>query len=789
MKISLNWLRELIDVPADAADISRRLSLAGIEVAGIEAALPAFEKVVVGVVKTVAPHPDADKLRVCTVDAGTGTPLQIVCGAPNVVAGMKAAVILPGGRLPDGTVIKQSKLRGVDSAGMLCSARELGLAEEHGGLLDLPKDAPIGKDFRDYLGGADQLIELEITPNRGDCLSVLGTARELGALYSLPLKAAATVAVPAAIKDTLPVEILAAQACPQYGGRIIRGLRTDVVTPMWMQERLRRAGLRCISPVVDVTQYVMLELGQPMHAYDLGCIAGGIAVRFAKKGESVELLDGKSHELDTDILVIADREKVLGAAGIMGGAGSAVQAASSDVFLEAAHFTPQVVSGRQRRLGLLTDAGYRFERGVDPSLPARALEHATQLLLEIAGGRPGPTVISGERPRAAGPIRLRRQRLSQLLGMAVPDEDIQGILSRLGFAVSTTPDGWQAVPPSHRFDMEIEEDLIEEVGRVYGYDHIPALHYPSRQGMDRLPEAEVDLRRLRRLLVDRGYQEAITYSFVDAGLHRLLLGQPGIALANPITSDMTEMRLSLWAGLLKVLQYNLNRQQERVRLFETGLRFIQQHNEIKQINTIACLISGPQYPLQWGLPQQTADFADLKADLEALVSLSGGEHRLHVEAASHPALHPGMCAKVRLNGLELGWMGALHPRVVKALDLAQGALLLELDLDPLLDGRIPAFEAISRFPQLRRDLAVVVAETVSADQLLGRARDAVGPVLQDIRIFDIYRGQGIDSGRKSVALGLILQDSSRTLTDEEADAAVQRVADRLKRELAATIRD
>jgi len=791
MKISETWLKEFVAVEADAAEIADRLSFAGIEVAAVVPAVPAFEMVIVGKVERMAPHPSADKLKVCQVDIGKGPLVQIVCGAPNVRAGMKAPVILPGGTLPDGTVIKQAALRGVDSSGMLCSARELGLSEEASGLMALPDDAPLGTDLREYLGGDDDIIEIVITPNRGDCLGVLGVAREISALYDLPMEQTAIPPVPAAIKDTVAVDNQAPQACPVYAGRVIRGLRTDAVTPLWIRERLRRAGLRPVHPVVDVTQYVMLELGQPMHAYDLKQLDRGIVVRMARSGEQVKLLDGEMHPLAADMLAIADHKQVLGVGGIMGGTGSAVQSGSTDIFLEAAYFSPAVISGRPRRLGLMTDAGYRFERGVDPAGQTRALERATQLILQIAGGQPGPVTSHAEQAHipAHRAIRLRRARLGALLGITVADSEVMRILTRLGFKLTPDKEGWSAIAPSHRFDIEIEEDLIEEVGRIYGYDHIPPLQYPARHGMDRLPEAQVDVRRLRQVLVDRGYQEVVTYSFVDAGLQQRLHGAAGIPLANPITAEMTEMRLGLWQGLLKALHYNLSRQENRVRVFETGLRFSLQDNEIKQENVIAGLISGPQYPLQWGLKEQPADFADLKGDVEALLALSGLGAELKAEKGSHPALHPGQAARLRLKGVELGWVGALHPGAAQALDLSQGAFLFELALEPLLRGKIPVFEPISRFPGVRRDLAVVVAEAVSAAALLAGAREAAGSLLRDIRIFDIYRGTGIDSGRKSVALGLILQDSSRTLTDEDADAAMKRVADRLRRDLGATIRD
>ena len=787
MKTSEKWLKEFVAVKADAAAIAKRLGFAGIEVASVAPALPDFTDVKVGRIESLSAHPSADKLRVCQVDIGQGKLLQIVCGAPNAAAGMKAPVILPGGKLPDGTVIKAAALRGVDSAGMLCSARELGLSEEVSGLMALPADAPVGKDLKAYLG-QDQLIEIEVTPNRGDCLSTLGLARELSALYDLPLMLPDVSPVKPVIKDSLKVEVKAPDACPVYVGRVIKGIRADAVTPLWMRERLRRAGLRSIHPVVDVTQYVMLELGQPMHAYDLARLDGGIVVRMAKQGELAKLLNAQTYTLTPDVLVIADRSRPQGLGGIMGGGESNVQTGTVDVFLEAAYFSPSAISGRPRRLDLMTDAGYRFERGVDPAGQVRAMERATRLILELAGGKPGPVTVTGRKAKAPKPIKLRRARLAALLGISIPTAEVTRILKRLGFGVKAGKEGWSATPPSHRFDIEIEEDLIEEAGRIHGYDHIPATPYPARQGMDRLPEAQVDLRVLRRVLVDRGYQEVVTYSFVESGLQQRLYGAAGIHLANPITAEMTEMRLGLWAGLLNTLKYNLARQQGRVRVFETGLRFTLQDNEIKQENMVAGLVSGPEYPLQWGEAERAVDFADQKGDVEALAAL-GGVKRLEAKVGSHPALHPGQAAHLSLDGADLGWMGALHPGLLKALDLPQGALLFELRLEPLLQGKIPVFAPISRFPSVRRDLALVVDEKVSAAALLAGAREAAGSLLQEARIFDIYRGPGIDSGRKSVALGLILQDSSRTLTDEDADGAMQRVADRLRRDLGATIRD
>ncbi|MGH8292001.1 MAG: phenylalanine--tRNA ligase subunit beta [Gammaproteobacteria bacterium] len=789
MRISEQWLREFVSPRATAEELAERLTLAGIEVSSVTDALPPIDQVVVGEVLKVAHHPQADKLSICSVRVSAGKQLQIVCGAPNVRTGMKVAVVLPGGRLPDGTAIHVSRLRGVESQGMLCSARELGIADDHAGLLELPVDSAVGTSLVQVLGGADKVLEVEITPNRGDCLSVLGIARELGALFDLDLNLPQCAPVKPAIKDTLAVKLAAPEVCPVFAGRIIHGLHTDAVTPLWMRERLRRAGLRCVHPVVDVAQYVMLELGQPMHAYDLKQLSGGIVVRMARAGESLQLLDGNTHTLDPDMLVIADSKRSLGVGGIMGGTATSVQADTRDIYLEAAFFSPEAVSGRERKLGVQTDAAYRFARGVDPTGQTRALERATRLLLSFASGEPGPVNRVAAKKSATAKLSLRRLKLRQLLGIKVPEREVNRILSRLGFRTRKRARTWEVQAPSHRFDIEREEDLVEEVGRVFGYDRIPAAAYPSSQRMLPLPEEQLPLARLRDTLIARGYHEVITYSFVDGTLQQRLSGGPGIALANPITADMTEMRCSLWPGLVQTLRYNLNRQQKRVRIFECGMRFSTQRNEITQENVLSGLITGPQYPVQWGLPQRTADLADLRGDVEALIVASGAVERLEASPAPYSALHPGQSAKLHLNGVDLGWMGALHPSLHRELTLDQPVFLFELRLEPLLRGRLPKLVQISPFPSLSRDLAVVVDEGVTAATILGLVREAAGPQAIEVRIFDIYYGPGIDSGRKSVALSLILQDSSRTLTDKAADATVRQVVQQLQDKLGATIRD
>lgn len=789
MKISDHWLREFVNPAVPAEELGERLTLVGIEVAGVQAAIPDFDRVVVGEVRSVEPHPSADKLRICRVAVGSNATLQIVCGAPNVKAGMHAPVVLAGGHLPDGKTILESQLRGVNSQGMLCSARELGLSEDHAGILELPPDSVVGKSLAELLGGADSVLEVEITPNRGDCLSALGLARELGAIYDLDIRTPGTSPAKAMISERLPLAVDDPAACPVFAGRVIRGLNTRAATPLWMVERLRRAGLRSVSLLADVTQYVMLELGQPMHAYDLAAIQGGLQVRFARPRENLMLLNGTKIELQPDMLVIADDSGAVGLAGIMGGQSTAVHPGTADVFLESACFAPVAIQGRARRLGLTTDAGYRFERGVDFAGQTRALERATQLLQEIAGGAPGPVERVAAKVAPLPPLVLRAHRLRDLLGVDVPDKEVTRVLSRLGFEPQKVAGGWRVNPPSWRYDIEIEEDLVEEVGRIYGYDKIPAHYSTTAPAMLPVPEARLPVGKLRKTLVDRGYHEILSYSFVDGSTQKLLTGTSGVLLSNPISEQMTELRTSLWPGLVQALDFNLNRQQSRVRIFEVGVRYTLHHNDIQEENCIAGLISGDQYPLQWGERSRAGDFYDMRSDIEALLAVAGHGGCLQTKPEPRPGLHPGNSAKLNLGTVDLGWAGALHPTAMRQLGLTQPVFVFELSLAPLLEAHLPKLEPIPRYPAVRRDLAVVVPEAVRAAQLLASVRAAAGPQLTDLRIFDIYRGQGIDSGRKSVALGLILQDYSRTLTDSEADELMSRITGQLGRELGATIRD
>ncbi|HKJ09142.1 MAG TPA: phenylalanine--tRNA ligase subunit beta [Gammaproteobacteria bacterium] len=792
MRFSEKWLREWVNPPVSTDELAAQLTMAGLEVDSVEPAAPPFESVVVGEVMTVAPHPDADKLRVCHVQVGAGEPLQIICGAPNVYAGMKAPTAQVGAVLPGGLKIKKAKLRGVESFGMLCSARELGLSEEHEGLLDLPADAPTGTDIREYLGLDDSLIEVDLTPNRGDCLGIAGIAREVGALNGCAVEGPDIYPVEEQTSDQFPVEVEAPGGCPRYIGRVIRGVRGDADTPLWMQERLRRSGLRSLGPLVDVTNYVLLELGQPMHAFDLGRLEGGIRVRYAESGESLVLLDGRRVELDADTLVIADHAKPLAIAGVMGGEHSGVSEQTGSLFLECAYFAPEAVAGRARRYGLQTDSSYRFERGVDPRLQKRAMERATALLLDIVGGEAGPTVedVSRAHLPARTPIRLRAERIRRLLGMAPEPAAVSDILSRLGAQGEATEEGWQVVPPSYRFDLAIEADLIEDIGRIYGYNRLPSTRPRGALAMAPAPEATVGRERLLTLLVDRGYQEAITYSFVDDELQKLLdPDHEGLSLANPLSSELSVMRTSLWPGLIKALQHNHHRQQSRVRLFEWGLRFIQKENELEQETMIAGLASGDRYPEQWGAPVEPGDFFDVKADVEALLEAGGCVGQFQFAAERHPALHPGQSARIYRDGTPVGWLGCIHPRLTATLDIPENTYVFELDGGAVLAGAVPRFQEVSRFPAIRRDLAIVVSEEINAQAICQAVRNTAGPALQELRVFDVYRGKGIESGRKSIAFGLILQDSSRTLTDKDVDAVISAVTTQLRDHFGATLRE
>ncbi|HEY3487319.1 MAG TPA: phenylalanine--tRNA ligase subunit beta [Gammaproteobacteria bacterium] len=787
MKFSEQWLREWCNPPINCDEIARKLNFLGLEVDSVQAVAPPFSGVVVAEIKTLQPHPDAERLRICQVNIGTPTLLQIVCGASNARAGMKAPLATIGAQLPGGLEIKKGKLRGVESFGMLCSETELGLAEKAEGLMQLPQDAQVGTDLRSYLALDDIVIAVDLTPNRGDCLSVKGIARELAVATDLSWQERWPKPVAAANKTEFPIEIQASAACPRYAGRVIEDLNINAVSPLWLVEKLRRSGIRSIHPIVDVTNYVMLEMGQPMHAFDLDSLKNKIIVRSAQAGERIRLLDENEIALDTNTLVIADTAGACALAGIMGGKETAVTAGSRRIFLESAFFTPSAVQGRARYYGLHTDSSHRFERGVAPDLQRHAIERATALILEIAGGKPGPvTDIAAGIKSSQAVIQLRRDRIRKILGCTLPDKKVEGILTGLGAAVKNAGDGWQVTPPVFRFDLTLEEDLIEELARVYGYTNLPKT-VPAYVPRPNCAEEVVSPDALKSRLIERGYHEVVCYSFVDPGLQELLEPErAACVLANPISVEMSEMRTSLLPSLLTTLQYNLNRQQKHLQIFEVGSRFIKQVNEIKEEIMIAGLRYGTSGPEHWDKKPGPVDFYDIKGDVALLLAKAP----LRFEPLNHSALHPGRAAAVYLRESLIGWMGEIHPRIAQKLDLgAEGAYVFELKLEPLLQSYIPPYTAISKYPGIRRDLSLVVDEAVTWAQLEECVRSAAPVYLSEVRLFDVYRGKGVISGRKSFAIGLILQEISRTLTDVEIESAIQHIVQTLNRNLGATLRE
>ncbi len=792
MKFSEAWLREWVNPDVSTTALADQLSMAGLEVDSVEPVAGEFSGVVVGEVLTREQHPNADKLSLCTVNAGGDEPLQIICGAANVAAGMKVPVAVIGAVLPGNFKIKRAKLRGVESQGMICSASELGLADSSDGIMPLTADAPIGANFREYLLLEDQAIDVDLTPDRGDCLGLSGIAREVGVINRSPLTPPSMETVAPAHEADFPVKVEAPQGCPRYSCRIIRNINPQAVTPLWMQERLRRSDLRPIHPVVDVTNYVMLELGQPMHGFDLRQLDSEICVRMATPAEKLTLLDGQEIELRDDTLVIADASKVVAMAGIMGGEHSGVADDTSDVLLECAFFTPTTIIGKARSYGLHTDSSHRYERGVDPQLQRKAMERATRLLQDIAGGEAGPiNEVADESQIEQRPqILLRRQRVALVLGVEIDDETIVDILTRLEMQVDACDAGWRVTAPSCRFDISIEEDLIEEVGRIYGYTEIPTKRSASAAAMEGEPEVTYDLHRAKQVLVDRDYQEVVTYSFISPEMHDLMDPQHGtVELANPISSDMAIMRTSLWPGLLQTTDYNQSRQQSRIRIFESGLRFVQRDDGIDQDMMLAGLITGPATAEQWGEPVRKVDFYDLKADLEAVLALTGCPGTFTFVTAEHPSLHPGQSARIMRGEQALGWIGMLHPELEKKLGLNEPAYLFEVKKDGALDGCLPAFKPLSKYPSIRRDIAVVVDQSVSFGAIRGAIREMAPEILKDILLFDVYTGEKVDSGLKSLALGLILQETSHTLTDQEVDDVMGRVLDTLINQFSAQLRD
>ncbi|MBQ74879.1 MAG: phenylalanine--tRNA ligase subunit beta [Gammaproteobacteria bacterium] len=800
MKLSENWLREFVNPKLTTDELVEQLTMAGLEVDGVTPVASEFSKVVVGELLEVNPHPDADKLVVCKVSGGDETH-QVVCGAPNARAGIKVPFALVGAKLA-GHKLKKAKLRGVESCGMLCSERELGISDSHEGLMELPLDAPVGESMRDYLQLDDYIIDLDLTPNRSDCLGMTGLARETGLLNSLDVQYPKIEPIAPGIEDVFSVELESGSACPRFVGRVIRNIDLKAQTPQWMREKLRRSDIRSIDPVVDVTNFVMLELNHPMHAYDLQKLTGRIVVRQSIKGEKVTLLDGSEVELDADTVLITDESGPIGMGGIMGGLSTAVTEGSRDIFLECAFFSPKSVAGRARSYGMNTDAAHRFERGVDWQGQTNAMERATTLLLEIAGGEAGPlvdTVLDDQLPKSKK-VMLRADRIKRLLGVEIPGADINNMLSRLGFAHDSAEfdgqKGWLVSAPSHRFDIDIEVDLIEEISRVFGYNNLPVRTPVTSLTMAAMPEDELTLDRMRDQVVTRGYQEAITYSFVDPALQADLDPEyQAVALANPLSSEMSVMRTTLWTGLLKSLIYNLNRQQDRVRLFETGLRFRMDLNQqeltlenITQEKVLAGVVCGDQYAENWADRSQAIDFYDIKGDLESIFALTGEPDSFKFVNTEHAALQKGQSAEILRHGGNVGYLGPLDPEIQHKLDIRSQVYLFELKIDELITKSITKSAPLSRYPVVRRDIAVVVDQVISALAVRDCVKSAADDTLQNLKLFDVYQGKGIETNRKSLALGLTFQHPSRTLTDEEISSSMDKIIASLETEVGASLR-
>ncbi|WP_066017089.1 phenylalanine--tRNA ligase subunit beta [Endozoicomonas atrinae] len=791
MKFSEKWLRQWVNIEVDTQELVDKITMAGLEVDDVEAVAGEFTGVIIGEIVACEQHPDADKLRVTQVSTGSES-FQVVCGAPNARVGIKVPFATVGAVLPGNFKIKKAKLRGVESFGMLCAEEELGMAESSDGLMELPLDATVGQDIREYLSLDDKIIDVDLTPNRGDCLSIAGLAREVSANFLADVTEEQVAEVAPAIDDTFTVNIDAPQGCPRYVGRVIRNVDVSRSAPLWLTERLRRSGIRSIDPVVDVTNYVMLELGQPMHGFDLDRLSGSIHVRMAKAEEKLTLLDGQEVKLNDNTLVIADEQKALAIAGVMGGEGSGVSEKTRNIFLESAFFDPITIAGKARSYGLHTDSSHRFERGVDFQLQKKAVERATALIVDICGGEPGPVseVASEAHLPALQEVILRSEKVTSLLGMAIENSHIEALLSRLGLGLVADGDGcWKVSVPSWRFDISIEEDLVEELGRIYGYNNLPESTPMALLKMKQVDESQVQESDIRRALTARGYQEAVCFSFIAPELHKLFDPQhEPVALSNPIASDLSVMRTTLLPGLVKTAGYNLNRQQSRVRLFETGLTFVKEGNELKQEAMLAALITGSRHPESWQGKAEAVDFYDLKGDFEAVFELGQAGNEFVFRKGEHVAMHPGQCAEIVRDGKVIGHMGALHPSLAKTMDMPAAVYLVELSLKAVTGGKVTRFAALSKYPEVRRDLALVVSASIAAGDIERAIETETGELLRRVNTFDVYAGQGIEEGCKSLAMGLTLQHPSRTLKDDEVNELVDRVVTRLKQEFNASLR-
>ncbi|MEP6702153.1 MAG: phenylalanine--tRNA ligase subunit beta [Betaproteobacteria bacterium] len=799
MQFSEHWLRTFCNPPLSSDELAHALTMAGLEVEDSHPVAPPTSGIVVAEVLEVARHPNADRLSVCKVDAGTGTTLDIVCGAPNVAAGIRVPCALIGAVLPpaeaggEALTITRATMRGVDSEGMLCSARELKLSEDHSGLLILDPDTPIGQDIREALGLDDRLLTLKLTPNKADCLSILGVAREVAAVTGSPFHVPAIPAIAAVSDVNFPVTITAPDGCGRFTGRVIRNVNAKAPTPQWMIERLARSGQRSISALVDVTNYVMLELGRPLHVYDLAKLHGAIDVRFGRPGEQLKLLNEQTvgvHFPDLPVLCIADRSGPIGLAGIMGGDSTKAEIDSADIFLESAFFYPNAIAGRARRYNFTSDASHRFERGVDFNNNVDGIERATRLILDICGGEPGPTVDTVASLPQRAPVRLRVARAAKVLGIPINAAGIADVFARLKLRYTregSAPDAdFIVTPPSYRFDLEIEEDLIEEVARIHGFDNIPAHPPVAANAMLPTTESRRSVHSARHLLADLDYQEVINFSFVDDAAEQDFAGNTApIRLLNPIASQMNVMRSSLLAGLVGNIVYNIKRRAPRVRVFEFGKVYLRDPAaqdeplaiaDYRQPLRVAGAAYGSAIDEQWGIAARNVDFYDVKRDVESLL----GAAPARFVAAPHPAFHPGRSARIERDGNALGWIGELHPRLARKHELPSSPVLFELEWAALQHVGLPSIGTISRFPPVRRDLAVVVDEQVPAQALVDAMLAIRLACVATVRVFDVYRGATLAEGKKSVAFLVLMQDTQRTLTDTEIDAAMEQLVATLR---------
>lgn len=792
MKVSESWLREWVNPSLTGAQLAAQLTMAGLEVDGLYPVAGAFDHVVVAKVLDTKPHPHADKLTLCDVDAGAGRHVKVVCGAANVRKDLLVALALPGAHLPGDIIIKESNLRGELSQGMLCSVAELGLDETSEGIMELPKDAPVGLDLREYLSLNDQVLDIDLTPNRADCFSILGVAREVAALNGMPLNAPPVIDVAPTMNATLEIQLKAPEACPQYCGRILKGIRADATTPFDIKERLRRSGIRSIHPVVDVTNYVMLELGQPMHAFDLQHIDGQINVRYGSANETLLLLDGQELTLDEKVLVIADAHQPLAIAGVMGGQASSVQPNTTDIFLESAFFNPLVISGVARRYGLSSDSSQRFERGVDPTLQIQAIERATELLQSIVGGEAGPVMVVNQKNHlpAIKTIVFLPTKVKQLTGLVLPENDMLSILKRLGMDVHVQKDHWDIRVPSHRFDLTLDVDLVEEIARLYGYDNIKAEPLIASIQAGKTNESEALLARISTFLSSKGYHEAINYSFVDPALQEELYPEAEVMqLLNPISSELSVMRVGLWPGLLAAMIYNSHRQQEEIKLFEVGVVFDVQGETTKERACVAGLLTGEQGGLNWCETIQPFDFYDVKGDLQSLFAFLNIP-QIQFAPDTHPALHPGKTARIMRGEKDVGWLGVLHPRLADALEMKGEVLLFELSLPSLIDSKPVNYQLISKYPQIRRDLSLLVNDEISSFQIEQAVRAVVPTAwLKSFDVFDVYTGENIPMGKKSLAIALTLQDDHRTLVDAEINEIIDAILKKLDKDYSIILRE